>query len=159
MPVTYTPLRYPGGKTAYADLLEKVIGLNHLSNVVLVEPFAGGAGASIKLLLENKVSRLLLSDLDPAIYAFWWSVLHSTDALIERVAQTPLTLKEWRHQREISRRKDTQDLLSLGFSTLYMNRCNRSGILTANPIGGIHQDGVYKMDARFNRLGLIRKIK
>ena len=158
MPATYTPLRYPGGKTAYASLLEEVISLNHLSNVVLVEPFAGGAGASIKLLLEGKVDRLILSDLDPAIYAFWWSVLYATNDLVSRVSNTPLTLEEWRHQRDISRKKDAQDLLALGFSTLFLNRCNRSGILTANPIGGIHQDGLYKMDARFNREGLIRKI-
>ncbi len=158
MPTTYTPLRYPGGKSAYANLLSNIICLNHLQNVVLVEPYAGGAGASLKLLVEQKVSRLILNDLDPAIYAFWWSALHATDALIERIASIPVTIEEWRRQRDISKSKDTHDLLSLGVSTLYMNRCNRSGILTANPIGGINQSGTYKIDARFNRNSLIKKI-
>ena len=67
---TYTPLRYPGGKTVYADLLSEVIALNDLSDTTLVEPYAGGAGASVKLLMEGKVSHLILNDLDPAIYAF-----------------------------------------------------------------------------------------
>ena len=159
MSTTSTPLRYPGGKTAYAGLLADVIRLNGLSNVVLVEPFAGGAGASIKLLLDGKVSRLILNDLDPAIYAFWWSVINGTDDLVSMILQTPITIEEWKTQREIARRKDTNNLLSLGFSTLFLNRCNRSGILSANPIGGINQTGNYKIDARFNKQGMIDKIK
>lgn len=158
MSTTYTPLRYPGGKTAYAGLLSEVIRLNDLKDVVLVEPYAGGAGASIKLLVQKKVSQLILNDLDPAIYAFWWSVVNRADALIEKIEKTPISIKEWKIQREISRQNDTSNLLSLGFSTLYLNRCNRSGILSANPIGGINQDGTYKIDARFNKEGLIKKI-
>lgn len=158
MAITYTPLRYPGGKTAYAGLLEKIIELNKLNDVILVEPYAGGAGASIKLFLSGKVSGLVLNDLDPAIYAFWWSVIHSPEALIEKISKVPITIEEWKKQREICRHKDTRDLLTLGFSTLYLNRCNRSGILTANPIGGINQNGRYKLDARFNREGLAKKI-
>lgn len=159
MSTTSTPLRYPGGKTAYAGLLSEVIKLNKLEDVVLVEPFAGGAGASIKLLLDGSVSRLILNDLDVAIYAFWWSVVNASDELIDLIVKTPLTIDEWKQQREISRRKDAADLLSLGFATLYMNRCNRSGILSANPIGGIKQTGNYKIDARFNKEGIVAKIK
>lgn len=159
MPTTYTPLRYPGGKSSYAGLLSDVIKLNHLQDVVLVEPFAGGAGASLKLLIEGMVTRLILNDLDPAIYAFWWSAVNAPEELIRRIESVPVTIDEWKRQRDISRRNDTGDLLALGFSTLYMNRCNRSGILTANPIGGINQDGAYKIDARFNRNGLVNKIK
>lgn len=159
MSTTYTPLRYPGGKTAYAGLLAEVIKLNRLKDVVLVEPYAGGAGASIKLLLDGKVAKLILNDLDPAIYAFWWAVLNASDELIKRLSQIPITISEWKRQREISQKKDSRDLFALGFATLYMNRCNRSGILSANPIGGINQTGSYKIDARFNREGLSNKIK
>ena len=159
MSTTYTPLRYPGGKTAYAGLLADVIKLNRLKDVVLVEPYAGGAGASIKLLLENKVAGLILNDLDPAIYAFWWTVLNASGELVKRLSRVPVTIDEWKRQREVSQRKDVSDLFALGFSTLYMNRCNRSGILGANPIGGINQTGTYKIDARFNREGLAKKIR
>lgn len=159
MATTYTPLRYPGGKTAYAGLLSEVIRLNHLEDVTLVEPYAGGAGASIKLLLEGKVSQLILNDLNPAIYAFWWSVLNRSNELVKKINKTPVTIDEWKKQRAISRKNDVSKPLSLGFSTLYLNRCNRSGILSANPIGGINQDGDYKIDARFNKEGLIAKIE
>lgn len=158
MATTYTPLRYPGGKTVYADLLWDVITLNGMTDVVLVEPYAGGAGASIKLLLQGKVDQLILNDLDVAIYAFWWSVINEPDYLVNRVLTCDLTVDEWKKQREINRVKDSRDLKSLGFSTLFLNRCNRSGILTANPIGGIRQLGNYKIDARFNREGLVEKI-
>ena len=159
MATTYTPLRYPGGKTAYAGLLSEVIRLNHLEDVTLVEPYAGGAGASIKLLLEGKVSQLILNDLNPAIYCFWWSVLNRSNELVKKINKTPVTIDEWKKQRAISRKNDISKPLSLGFSTLYLNRCNRSGILSANPIGGINQDGDYKIDARFNKEGLIAKIE
>jgi len=158
MATTYTPLRYPGGKTVYADLLRDIIALNEMKNVILVEPYAGGAGASIKLLLQGAVDRLILNDLDPAIYAFWWTVLKDPNYLVNQVLTCKLSIDEWYRQREINRQKKSHDLKSLGFSTLYLNRCNRSGILTANPIGGIRQLGSYKIDARFNRDGLVKKI-
>ena len=159
MSTTSTPLRYPGGKTAYAGLLSQIIKLNKLDNVLLVEPYAGGAGASIKLLLDGTVSRLILNDLDPSIYAFWWAVINASEKLIAMITRTPITIDEWKRQRDIARRKDMANLLSLGFATLYMNRCNRSGILNANPIGGINQTGRYKIGARFNKEGIIKKIK
>lgn len=159
MATTFTPLRYPGGKTVYADLLLEFIRLNGLKDVVLVEPYAGGAGASIKLLLQNKVQKLILNDLDPAIYAFWWSVVNAPEEMLAMIRHCRVSISEWKRQREINRRKDKRDLLGLGFSTLYLNRCNRSGILTANPIGGMSQRGDYKIDARFNKQGLMRKIE
>ena len=33
----------------------------------------------------------------------------------------------------------------------YLNRTNRSGILSAGPIGGYEQNGDYKIDCRFNK--------
>lgn len=50
-------------------------------------------------------------------------------------------------------------MLTLGFSTFYLNRTNRSGIIQAGPIGGRTQTGNYKMDCRYNTEVLIEKIK
>jgi len=158
MSTTLTPLRYPGGKSSYADLLGEIILLNNLHDVTLVEPFAGGAGASIKLLLNNRVSRLILNDLDPAIYAFWWAIKFRGKEFASKILRCEVSVKEWRRQRAIYNAKSTANLFELGFAAFYMNRCNRSGILTANPIGGIGQQGDYKIDARFNREGLAQKV-
>ena len=159
MSTTLTPLRYPGGKSSYAALLSEIIRLNAMGKPIFVEPYAGGAGASIKLLLADKVAGLILNDLDPRIYAFWWAVKYHSKDLIELIRSKPVNLDEWYRQREISRKCSQKNLLNLGFSTLYLNRCNRSGILQANPIGGINQTGKYKIDARFNKDGIIQKIE
>jgi DNA adenine methylase len=40
-----------------------------------------------------------------------------------------------------------------------LNRCNRAGILSANPIGGINQTGKYRIDVRFNKKTAEEKIR
>lgn len=50
---SFSPLRYPGGKGKMATFLEKTILLNNLEESTLVEIYAGGAGASLKLILEG----------------------------------------------------------------------------------------------------------
>jgi len=50
-------------------------------------------------------------------------------------------------------------LLELGFSTFFLNRTNRSGIIDGGMIGGVNQTGNYKIDCRFNKEELINRIK
>src|SRR3989339_797786 len=50
-------------------------------------------------------------------------------------------------------------LIQLGFSTFFLNRVNMSGIIDGGVIGGIDQNGTYKMDCRFNKQELIKRIK
>jgi DNA adenine methylase len=49
--------------------------------------------------------------------------------------------------------------LDLGFSTFFLNRTNISGIINAGVIGGIEQKGKYKINCRFNKEDLIKRIK
>ncbi len=158
MPQTFSPLRYPGGKTSYAKLMEKIIELNKLGNCVFVEAFAGGAGAALSLLFKKRVSSLILNDLDFAIYSFWKSILNYTDEFIKLIHDTPISIYEWRKQKKIYF-TEKEDTLKLGFATFFLNRTNRAGILAANPIGGITQKGNYSIDARFNKINLIKKIE
>lgn len=102
---------------------------------------------------------IVLNEYDLAVYAFWWAVLNKSDELAELVSNAVFSVEEWKKQKEIYRQQDTSDLLQLGFSTLYLNRVNRSGILSAGLIGGLQQTGNYKMDARFNKQAIIGKIQ
>lgn len=155
--MNYTPLRYPGGKGKTYHYIKELVTLNKCKTYI--EPFAGGAGVAIALLLNNDVQKIMINDYDKAIYAFWYSVINFTSELIELIMQTDITVKEWYKQREIYLNKENiDDLLSLGFATLFINRTNRSGILKAGVIGGKKQNGKYKIHSRFNKLDICNRI-
>ncbi|WP_337007428.1 MULTISPECIES: DNA adenine methylase [unclassified Microbacterium] len=155
---TLSPLRYHGGKAALAGLFGDIIRSLGLENARYVEPYAGGVGAGIALLREGIVRELVVNDIDPAVHAFWKSVVNDNARLVEMVASTDLSVEEWRQQREIYRARDESNALRLGFAFFFLNRTNRSGILNAGVIGGQRQDGNYKIDARFNRDTLIERL-
>lgn len=156
---TLSPLRYPGGKASLAGLFADLIGKLGLKQARYVEPYAGGAGAGIALLREGIVDDLVINDIDPAVHAFWHSVVNDTSAFLELVNSIPLTTTEWQNQRTIYRTGDQNDKLRLGFAFFFLNRTNRSGILNAGVIGGLKQEGTYKIDARFNRHTLVERIQ
>jgi len=52
----YSPLRYPGGKAAIAGFFASVLSSNKIGrNGVYCEPYAGGAGVALTLLLTGKL--------------------------------------------------------------------------------------------------------
>lgn len=159
--VVHTPLRYPGGKTRLAGFLRQAIELDGAPARTYVEPYAGGSGAALTLLHDEVVDRIVVNDLDRCIWAFWTSVVNNNTKFLKIFDETPVTLAEWHRQREIYRRRSGSSVsaLRLGFATFYLNRTNRSGIMNAGVIGGQRQGGPYKLDARFNREELRRKIE
>lgn len=156
--MNYSPLRYPGGKNKLSTFIAKIC-IDNKVNGHYVEPYSGGAAVALFLLLEGFVEKITINDKDRSIYAFWHSVLNNTNKLCELIEKAELSIPEWRRQKEIQLNKKTADLLSLGFSTFYLNRTNRSGIINAGVMGGIEQNGNYLMDCRFNKADLIQRIK
>ena len=154
-----TPLRYPGGKTRFSDFFSQVMGEEEINKPLFVEPYCGGAGAAIKLLLNNKVHKIYINDKDRSIYAFWYSILKDTEKFIRKIQNTEITLKEFDRQKKNQKNKKDIDLFDLGFSTFFINRTAFSGILTGGPLGGRHQKGDYKIDCRFEKEELIKRIK
>ncbi|MHB0922355.1 MAG: DNA adenine methylase [Bellilinea sp.] len=160
---TNSPLRYPGGKFAIRTLIKQHIDRNGPISI-FVEPFAGGAGISLWLLLNNYVKKVLINDFDFLIYRIWDAILNNTTSFITAIVECPITLDEWHKQKEIIEDEDgynKRTSLEIAFAAFFLNRCNRSGIITkeAGPIGGKNQTGKWKLDARFNKDGLIKKIK
>lgn len=154
----YSPLRYPGGKNKLSAFIAKICVDNNIKGHY-VEPYSGGASVALFLLFEGYVDKITINDRDRSIYAFWHSVLNRTNQLCELIENAELTIEEWRRQKSIQDNKKSEDLLILGFSTFYLNRTNRSGIINAGVMGGIHQDGDYLMDCRFNKSNLIERIR
>ena len=154
-----SPLRYPGGKAKLAPILAQIIKANGLNGCVYFEPFAGGAGAALRLLRERVVSELYLNDLDPRICSFWYAALNDPNRFADTILSVPLTVEEWWKQKRVCMEADVSNPFELGFATFYLNRCNRSGvILGSGPIGGFRQAGPWKIDARFNRENLATRI-
>lgn len=155
----FSPLRYPGGKASMTGFFALLIDELGLRKPVYVEPYAGGTGAGIALLLQDRIDSLVINDLDAAVYSFWYSILQETDAFVTLIESTPVTVDEWYRQKAVYTRCDFSHKLELGFAFFYLNRTNRSGILRAGVIGGKSQTGTYRMDARYNRVELIQRIK
>ena len=154
-----TPLRYPGGKQRLAPFIRELLVANSLVGGHYVEPYAGGAGVAMELLLDGCVSRVHLNDTSLPIYLFWKSVLTSPDEMCRLILGATLDVDEWKKRREIVRNPTDYPELEVGYSTLYLNRCNRSGVLSGGLIGGLSQAGQWKMDARFPRNELVRRIE
>jgi DNA-methyltransferase len=156
-----SPLRYPGGKARLAPFLSDLLKdqekpLPH----VFVEPFAGGAGAGLSLLQQGVVEHLVLNDANPGIAAFWSSVLYHTDEFCDLIRSTSASLENWYRTKSILDNPLGVDTLTLGFAAFFLNRTNHSGIIEkARPIGGLKQDGKYKIDARYNVDTLISRVR
>jgi len=154
-----TPLRYPGGKGRLGAWLAEVIRHNGLSNHWYVEPYAGGAGAAMYLLMNDHVEGIVINDADPAINAFWWALLNDTDKLVTLILDTPVTMDTWYQQKAVLDNANDHSKTNLGFATFFLNRTNRSGIIRGGVIGGKEQSGNYKLDARYKKEKLIDRIK
>ncbi|EEI9030610.1 DNA adenine methylase [Salmonella enterica] len=155
----YTPLRYPGGKGKLSYFLKDVIEQNSLNDGAYAEPYAGGAGVALELLLEEYVRKIYINDADFAVYSFWSSVINDTDNLCRLISNAKINMDEWRFHRYVISNPTEFTKLEIGFSAFFLNRTNRSGILKAGVIGGKAQNGKWRMDVRFNRDDLISRIE
>lgn len=156
---SYTPLRYPGGKVRLYNFSKDLISDNFQTPPIYSEAFAGGAGLALKLLSKGIVSQIHINDYDYAIYSFWYSMKRHNKKLKKMMLGATFSIEEWDRQKKIyltssKGSKSPYSKLEIGFATFYLNRTNRSGILSAGPIGGRKQNGNYLMDCRFNKKAL-----
>lgn len=157
-----TPLRYPGGKSVISPFLANLFIINGWEHIVYAEPYAGGAGAAINLLLSNQVDRIMINDANVGIYSFWWAVCNENERFCDWVMEQPVDLDAWAHWHRIFQSGE-QPSFDLGFATFFLTRTNRSGILNAGPIGGNSPQkqelAKYRIDCRFNREKLVQRIQ
>lgn len=160
MATTFSPLRYPGGKGSLQNQVAELLVINDLQLGDYAEPYAGGCGLALSMLYRGYVSDIHINDIDAGIWSFWHSILTDTDAFIERMNRTPVTIEQWHREVELLNSGTDADSLTIGFATFFLNRTNRSGIIRrAGVIGGLEQNGNYKIDCRFNKPDLERRIR
>lgn len=156
-PIPISPLRYPGGKAKLYPIISKLVAANGGVYSTFIEPFCGGAALSLKLLSKKEVIGADINDKDQRIYEIWHLIKTNPSFLISFIENVPLDIDTWRAMKEMIKGSGNADMR--GCSAFYLNRCNRSGILDASPIGGKSQMGTYKLDARFNRQALAESVR
>jgi len=154
-----TPLRYPGGKGRLGPWIAEIMRHNRISGGWYIEPYAGGAGAALFLLTQGYVDHIVINDADPIVHAFWKAATERNAELLAMIEKTPATMDTWHRQREVVAAPGKHNVVEVAFATFFLNRTNRSGILTAGVIGGKAQTGNYKLDARYNVADLMNRIK
>lgn len=155
----YSPLRYPGGKGKLAPFMGLMINKMNIKKGTYIEPFAGGAGVALMLLMEGYVDDIVINDYDKAIYSVWRAIISESENFVDRILDTPVNIDEWKKQKEIYVEQNKKYSLDLAFATFFLNRTNRSGILKGGPIGGFEQTGNYGIDARYNAEKLVERIR
>ncbi|WP_297200460.1 DNA adenine methylase [uncultured Pluralibacter sp.] len=160
IPQDVSPMRYPGGKAKLSRFMALFIVSNKLDGCTLVEPFCGGAGGTLPLLISGLISKLVLNDLNPCIASFWRTIVKDPSSLISMIESEPVTIDAWHNWRNIYFSPEGCTDLEKGFSAFFLNRTNRSGMLHAGPIGGRNQShDTYTIDCRFNKENLIKRIE
>lgn len=165
----HSPLRYPGGKGKITKFVNNILLENQI-NGTYIEPFAGGAGVAINLLLANKVEHIIINDLDDGVFSFWQTVVESPDYLIQKIKKVPFDSKNkslspedlinyWVEIKNRYKRDVYFNRKQKGFDFFMLNRMNHSGVISGGPIGGIKQDGKYNIASRFNKNKLIKQIE
>lgn len=163
-----TPLRYPGGKTQLYHFVAQIIKDNHYTT--FIESCAGGANLSLSLLQNKIIDHAIINDFDKGIYSLFFNALEQPQQLITKIKQVPFDVdtpyqpfileyyQKLKGHYTANYNGYTNTSLDLAFEFLFLNRTNYSGIINGRPIGGLTQDGKYKLNCRFNKKTLIKKI-
>lgn len=154
-----TPLRYPGGKGELTDFVKMVYERNQLLDGHYAEPYAGGAEIALNLLTQGYASNIHLNDLNPGVFAFWHSVIHEPEALCKAISDVNVNRDEWFKQEAILNCPLKHSLLEIGFAVFFLNRINRTTLLWQGQADKVGSDTFRKLDPRFNKDDLIRRIE
>lgn len=154
-----SPLRYPGGKACIFPFISNLFYENNLIGVNYAEPYAGGSGLALKLLFNEYVSEVFINDYDYFIYSFWRSILESNQRFCDWVENVEIDIDNWQYFKYIQKNSESFSQFEIAQAVFFLNRTNISGVIKGGPIGGFEQKGKYKIDARFNKCDLIKRIE
>ena len=100
--MNFSPLRYPGGKSRITKTIESILKkIDNSNKITYIEPFAGGAGIAINLLLTEKVKKIVINDYDKAVYSFWRAIKEKPESFIKLIYDVPINIDEWYRQKRI----------------------------------------------------------
>lgn len=157
---TINPVRYPGGKGS-KSIVERVLSLysdEYFLNRTWIEPFCGGCGLGLALAARRAVKRAEFSDGDVRICSMWYEIAYDTDNLCRRISDATVDMSLFEWAKETANNPDSS-IEDMGYATYVLNRCCHSGYIDGGAIGGKNQTGRYKLNCRFNKQGIIKRIR
>ena len=154
-----SPLRYPGGKACLFPFISNLFYENKMVGIDYAEPYAGGSGLALKLLFNEYVNNVHINDFDYSIFSFWKAVLDSNSRFCDWIEGLEVSIDNWHYYKNIQKNSSEYSQFELGQSVFYLNRTNISGVIKGGVIGGLNQKGKYKIDARFNKSDLLKRIR
>ncbi len=154
-----SPLRYPGGKSCIFPFFSSLFFENGLIGTAYAEPYSGGAGLALKLLFNEYVSQIYINDLDYSIYSFWKVIKEHNTLFCDWLEDVDVNVENWKFYKSIQKNADAYSELDIAKSTFFLNRTNISGVIKGGLIGGLEQNGKFKIDARFNKRDLLHRIQ
>ena len=122
-----SPFRYPGGKTWLIPRLRQWLSSMPQRPALFVEPFAGGAIASLTVAFEKLADKVFMSEIDEGVAAVWRAALkpQASSWLSRRIVSYELD----RQQCEVDLKKRPRSVREKAFLTLLRNRVSRGGIM------------------------------
>ena len=160
MKPSFTPLRYPGGKTWLFGYVKAFLEFHEIDLGTVVEPFAGSASISVGLLQNNLADEAYICEKDPLISSFWASALEDNEELVESVESLRVSMDTWWKFRKYLASDALKKFgrMEMATACVFYNRANYSGILKAGPLGGKRQKSKYTIKCRFNKEYINKKI-
>jgi len=155
----YSPLRYPGGKNCIFKFVSNLFDENDMQGVSYAEPYAGGAGLALRLLFEEYVDRIYINDFDESIYSFWKTIVEDADSFCSWISDVDVSMETWHQSKKVLKTAHGISCFKRAKATFFLNRTNVSGVIKGGVIGGLRQQGKYKINARFNKTDLIFRIQ
>jgi len=120
-----SPLRYPGGKTWLVPQISEWLA-SLPERPILIEPFAGGAIASLAAVMEGLVLRAVMVERDESIACLWKTILREPEALASRILEFEMTRD---NVLRLLEEQECKSELDSAFRIFVKNRTHRGGIL------------------------------
>ena len=154
-----SPLRYPGGKACIFPFMSRLFYENNLIGTSYAEPYAGGAGLALKMLYNEYVEKIYINDLDKSIYSLWKTLIENNLIFCDWLEDVEVSIDNWHYYKSIQQNLEQYTNIEIAKSTFFLNRTNISGVIKGGVIGGQEQKGKYKIDARFNKTDLLKRVR
>jgi DNA adenine methylase len=121
-----SPFRYPGGKTWLVPQLRCWLLSKRSIPARFIEPFAGGAIASMTVGFERLAKHVIFAEVDAAVAAVWRVVLNGeAEWLARRILSFQVTAQNVERTLEVK----PESLREQAFQTVLRNRMQRGGIM------------------------------